>query len=70
MSLGRNLTMLCYDKKVTQVELAEAAGCSQKMISKIMLGECMPSVRILVSIAKYLDVSTDELLWLANGMNH
>ena len=64
MSLGRNLTMLCYDKKV---ELAEAAGCSQKMISKIMLGERMPSVRILASIAKYLDVSTDELLGLDNG---
>lgn len=62
MSLGRNLTMLCYDKKVTQVELAEAAGCSQKMISKIMLGDCLPSLRVLIGIAKYLDVSIDELL--------
>lgn len=62
MSLGRNLTMLCYDKRVTQVELAEAAGCSQKMISKIMLGDCLPSLRILIGIAKYLDVSIDELL--------
>ena len=62
MSLGRNLTMLCYDKKVTQVELAEAAGCSQKMISKIMLGDRLPSLRVLIGIAKYLDVSIDELL--------
>ena len=62
MSLGRNLTMLCYDKKVTQTELAEAAGCSQKMISKIMLGDCLPSLRVLIGIAKYLDVSIDELL--------
>ncbi len=62
MSLGRNLKMLCYDKKVTQVELAEAAGCSQKLISRIMLGECLPSLRVLIGIAKYLDVSIDELL--------
>lgn len=62
MSLGRNLTMLCYDKKVTQTELAKAAGCSQKMISKIMLGDCLPSLRVLIGIAKYLDVSIDELL--------
>lgn len=62
MSLGRNLTMLCYDKKVTQMELAAAAGCSQKMISKIMLGDCLPSLRVLIGIAKYLDVSIDELL--------
>ena len=54
--------MLCYDKKVTQTELAEAAGCSQKMISKIMLGDCLPSLRVLIGIAKYLDVSIDELL--------
>ena len=62
MSLGRNLNILCYDKGVTQEELAKAAGCSQKLISRIVREGYMPSLRILMAIAKYLDVSIDELL--------
>lgn len=62
MSLGRNIKILCFDKQITQRELADAAGVSQKMISKIVMGESIPSVMKLSKIAERLGVSIDELL--------
>ena len=61
-NIGRNLTMLMYDKKVTQRELAKAAGCSENMIATIVSGKKMPPLRILVKIAERLDVTVDEIL--------
>lgn len=62
MSLGRNIKIMCFDKHITQQELAEAAGVTQKMISKIVTGESIPSVMKLAKIAERLGVTIDELL--------
>ena len=61
-NIGRNITMLLYDKKVTQRELAKAAACSENMIARIVSGEKTPPLRILVKIAERLDVTVDEIL--------
>lgn len=60
--IGRNLTMLLYDKKVSQKELATAAKVSEKTISKLVNGLQNVSVDTLASIAEYLGVSVDALL--------
>lgn len=60
--IGRNLTMLLYDKRISQRELATATGVSEKTISKLVNGLQSVSVDTLASIAEYLDVPVDELL--------
>ena len=60
--IGRNLTMLLYDKNISQRELATAAKVSEKTISKLVNGLQSVSVDTLASIAEYLGVSVDELL--------
>ena len=60
--LGRNVMINLYDKKVTAHELSQAVGCSPSMISKIIIGEKIPSLELTVSIADYFSCTVDELL--------
>ena len=62
MSLGRNIRIIAYDKNIPLKELAEEAGVSQAMMTKIVQGKKNPSVAKLVKIANKLGVSLDELI--------
>ena len=62
MSLGRNLKILLYDKKIEQRELAKVAECSEAMISKVIANERDFSSGKLKKIADFLGVTVDELL--------
>ncbi len=61
-----NLTIatLRKEKKVTQAELASFLGVTFQTISKWENGITMPDVSVLPLIAKYFNVSTDEILGL------
>lgn len=62
MSLGRNLTIILYDKKMSQKELAKKIGISESVMARIVNDKKMPSVEKLVRISNALGVTTDELL--------
>lgn len=62
MSLGRNLMIMMYDRRLSHRELAKAAGCTESMISRVISGERDISSEKLKRIAEYLGVSVDELL--------
>ena len=62
MSLGRNIRIIAYDKNIPLKVLAEEAGVSQAMMTKIVQGKKNPSVAKLVKIANKLGVSVDELI--------
>ncbi len=62
MNIGRNLTIIMYDRKITSKELAEAAEVSVGMINYIKQGEKIPSVPVLNKIAKRLEVKMDDLV--------
>lgn len=62
MSLGRNIRIAAYDKKISLKTLADEAGVSQAMMTKIVQGKKNPSVEKLVKIAKKLGVSLDDLI--------
>ena len=49
-------------KKLTQVELAEKLGVSNRTISKWENGNCMPDYSIFNALCKELDISINELL--------
>ena len=61
MSIGRNIRIMAYDKNISLKELAEAAGVSGAMMTKIVKGEKNPSVEKFARIAAKLGVTMDEL---------
>ena len=58
---GANVKMKRLEKKLSQEQLAEAAGVSQGAIWKIESGNGLPSLPIAFQIADALDTTVDEL---------
>jgi transcriptional regulator with XRE-family HTH domain len=50
-----------YSKDISQEELAEKIGVSQKTISRYIRGDSKPDGYMIHKIARALDVSLDEL---------
>lgn len=63
-NITTKLSELRIAKGVTQGEVASALSVSNKTISKWENGISSPDLSMLVSLAKYYDVSTDTLLGL------
>ena len=67
MSISENhIAANVYEKvckqKVRQCELAAAVGCTEGMITKIITGDKIPSLKVLLGIAKFLDCTPNDLL--------
>ena len=53
----------CRNQKgLSQSQLARRVGCSTELVSRIERGRCLPSVKSLVSFARALAVSPNDLL--------
>ena len=61
---GTRLVEARQARGMTQIELAEAIGSSQRAISAYETLTCYPPAPVLAQIAQALHVSTDELLGL------
>lgn len=59
---GDFLYTLRKEKGMTQAELAEALGITNKAVSKWETGEAMPETSLLLPLSRIFDVSVDELL--------
>ena len=60
--IGKNLSNLRKQTKLTQMELAEKFNYSDKSISKWEAGDSMPSIEILNELAKFYGVTLDYLV--------
>lgn len=60
--LGKNICRLRKQKKMSQEQLAEAAGIGQKQISKIESGRVHAKLTTYLYIANALEVTLDYLL--------
>ncbi len=60
--IGENIRSLRRQKDVTQEKLSEYLNVSFQTISKWERGENLPDINMLVAMANFFDVSTDELL--------
>ena len=60
--VGKNLNAILYDKKITQKEIARAAGVSENAVSRLVGGEKLVSAGVLEKIANYLGVTLDRLV--------
>ena len=61
-NFGRNLYIALYDKKLSQSELSDKIGISQKTISNYINGYKSPSTASLIKIAEVLGVTVDSLI--------
>ena len=61
-ALGKRIAKIRKDRGFTQIELAEATGVIQTIISDYERGKLRPNPEMLVKLAQALQVSTDELL--------
>ncbi len=62
--ISLNLLELRKRRGITQSYLAEVIGVSFQTISKWETGAALPDIRYIVSLAKFFEVSTDQLLGL------
>lgn len=60
-AFSSRLYELLEEREVTQLQLAKAVGISGPTVSCYVYGRAVPSVRTLIKIADYFDVSTDYL---------
>ncbi len=65
--VANNLVTLRKNKHLTQQELAEAIGYSDKSISKWELGKAIPTVDILKEFADFYGVTVDALITEGTG---
>jgi transcriptional regulator with XRE-family HTH domain len=62
MSLGQKITKIRKEKKMSQIDIANAVGVSRDAISKYERDDNTPSVEVAKKIAKTLGVSLDYLV--------
>ena len=62
MRINEQIAALRKQKGVTQGELAQALGVTNQSVSKWESGQCCPDIQLLPEIAKYFEVSIDELM--------
>ena len=60
--IGKFISKLRKDKKLTQEELAEKLKVSSKSISRWETGKCMPDISLLIPLSEILDISVNELI--------
>ena len=60
--VGERIAVLRTERKMTQAELAEKLGVSDKAVSKWELGGCYPDVTMFPLLADIFGVSVDYLM--------
>ena len=68
--VGKNIKRIREEKGDTQEEFAEGIHASKDTVSNIERGKFFPSVQVLVSIAIYAGVSTDQILGLGGDKDN
>lgn len=69
MYIGENIKRLRKEKNVTQEKLAEHLNISCQAVSKWERDETYPDITLIIPLASYFGVSTDELLGVDDAKN-
>ena len=62
IKLNEQIAFLRKTKSITQEDLASALGVTNQAVSKWESGTCCPDIMLLPDIARYFEVSIDELM--------
>lgn len=60
--IGKFISKLRKEKKLTQEDLAEKLHINSKSISRWETGKCMPDISLLIPLSEILDISVQELI--------
>ena len=63
MALGKNIRKFRILAEMTQGDLAEIAGCSDRHIGQVETAKNVPSLAMTVAIANALNVGIDRLVY-------
>jgi transcriptional regulator with XRE-family HTH domain len=67
--IGENIKRLRREKGITQETLADFMHVSAAAVSKWERGETFPDISMVIPLASYFGVSTDEILGVCNAKN-
>ena len=70
VSIGERITQLRKHKNWSQDELAKQIDSSRVMIGKYERGDNLPSIEVMVKLAKAFEVSVDFLLGEGQNANY
>lgn len=59
---SNNLIDILKDQRMTQRDLADAAGLSEGMVSSIINKQKMPGIKTIINMSHALDIDVDELV--------
>ena len=62
MEIGKKITVLRKNNKLSQEDLAEKLGVTRQTISKLELGQTYPSINQAKELSKIFNISLDELV--------
>lgn len=62
MGIGDKIRELRKEKNLSQLELARLAGISNTYLSDIEVGRTFPSLKVIVSVSKVLEIDCSELI--------
>ncbi|MDR0916698.1 MAG: helix-turn-helix domain-containing protein [Oscillospiraceae bacterium] len=67
--IAENIRRLRRERDITQEKLAERVGVTTQAVSKWERGDAYPDITLVLPLASYFGVSTDELLGLDTAKN-
>lgn len=70
VSIGERIIQLRKQKKWSQDELAQQINSSRIMIGKYERGDNLPSIEVIIKLAKAFEVSVDYLLGEGQNANY
>ena len=62
IKINRNIATFRKIKGVTQKDLAVVMKVSSQAVSKWESGKCFPDITLLPELARYFEISVDELI--------
>lgn len=62
LMIGKFISQKRREKNLTQEQLAEKLGASNKTVSKWETGKCMPDYSVIKSLCKELEITVAELM--------
>ena len=65
---AERLNNLLYENNITKYRLAKETGISKSVITDYCSGKVEPTADVIITVAKYFDVSADYLLGLSDGI--
>jgi putative transcriptional regulator len=64
MTIGKKVKLARVENDLTQVELAEEAGCTRQTIGLLEANRFNPSLKLCIAIAKAVNKTLNDLFWI------